>query len=57
MINKDYENDGFYYFILPKKKGNSSDISNTYALNTIDKWYIIDTSCGKRRYKELKKFL
>jgi len=57
MINKDFEKDGLCYFTLPKKRGNGSDISNTYALNTGQKWYIIDTSCGKKRYKELKEFL
>jgi glyoxylase-like metal-dependent hydrolase (beta-lactamase superfamily II) len=57
MINNDFEKDGLYYFTLPKKRGNGSDISNTYALNTGKRWYIIDTSCGKQRYKELKAFL
>lgn len=57
MINKDYEKYGLYYFTLPKKRGTGSDISNTYALNTGTRWYIIDTSCGKKRYKELKDFL
>lgn len=57
MINKDYEKYGLFYFTLPKKKGNSSDISNTYVLNTGTAWYIIDTSCGRKRYKELKEFL
>ena len=57
MINSDYNEQGLYYFTLPKKKGNSSDISNTYALDTGDRWYIIDTSCGKQRYRELKTFL
>jgi len=57
MINKDFEKFGLYYFTLPKKRGNSSDISNTYALNTGAAWYIIDTSCGRKRYKELKEFL
>jgi glyoxylase-like metal-dependent hydrolase (beta-lactamase superfamily II) len=57
MINRDYEKDGLIFFTLPKKRGNGSDISNTYALNTGKKWYIIDTSCGKKRYKEIKEFL
>ncbi len=57
MINRDYEKHGLIYFTLPKKRGNSSDISNTYALNTGTGWYIIDTSCGRKRYKELKEFL
>ncbi|HNX22775.1 MAG TPA: MBL fold metallo-hydrolase [Spirochaetota bacterium] len=57
MINKDYEKEGLYFFTLPKKKGNGSDISNTYVLNTGKRWYIIDTSCGKKRYIELKEFL
>jgi len=57
MINKDFEKDGLVYFTLPKKRGNGSDISNTYALNTGTKWYIVDTSCGRKRYKELEKFL
>jgi len=57
MINSEYEKYGLHYFTLPKKRGNGSDISNTYALNTGNRWYVIDTSCGKKRYKELKKFL
>jgi glyoxylase-like metal-dependent hydrolase (beta-lactamase superfamily II) len=57
MINKDYEKNGLVYFTLPKKHGNGSDISNTYALNTGKQWYIIDTSCGKKRYNEVKEFL
>jgi len=57
MINKDYEKTGLTFFTLPKKKGNSSDISNTYAINTGNHLYIIDTSCGRERYKELKSFL
>jgi len=57
MINRDYEKDGLIFFTLPKKRGNGSDISNTYALNTGNQWYVIDTSCGRQRYKELKAFL
>jgi len=57
MINIDFKNDGLVYFTLPKKRGNGSDISNTYAINTGTRWYIIDTSCGRKRYKELKEFL
>jgi len=57
MINREFENEGLCYFTLPKKRGNGSDISNTYALNTGNRWYIIDTSCGRKRYKELKYFL
>lgn len=57
MINRDYEKYGLVFFTLPKKRGNGSDISNTYALNTGKQWYVIDTSCGKKRYKEVKEFL
>jgi glyoxylase-like metal-dependent hydrolase (beta-lactamase superfamily II) len=57
MINSDYAKDGLYFFTLPKKKGNGSDISNTYALETETGWYIIDTSCGRKRFKELTGFL
>lgn len=57
MINNDFEKEGLYYFTLPKKRGTGSDFSNTYALNTGSRWYIIDTSCGNKRYRELKEFL
>ncbi len=57
MINKDYEQTGLLYFTLPAKRGSGSDISNTYAFTTGKHWYIIDTSCGKKRYRELKEFL
>ncbi len=57
MKNTDFEKDGLTYFTLPKKRGNGSDISNTYVLNTGTGLYIIDTSCGRKRYRELKEFL
>ena len=33
-----------------------STFSNTYAFNLEGKWYIIDTSCGNKRYRELRAF-
>ncbi len=57
MIIREYENDGLIYFTRRRSRGQGSDISNTYALNTGDKWYIIDTSCGRARLKEIRAFI
>lgn len=37
--------------------GRASDIANTYAFTVRGKNYIIDTSCGKKRFKEIRNFL
>lgn len=34
-----------------------SDISNTYAFEINSKMFIIDPSCGKKRYREVRQFL
>lgn len=57
MIARDYEKDGLIYFTKRRNGGTGSDISNTYALKSGDQWYIIDTSCGTDRCKEINKFL
>ena len=45
-------------YVFSNRVNNSavSDISNTYAFTLGGLWYIIDTSCGKRRLKELRAF-
>lgn len=48
---------GFVLFTSTEKKERASHVSNTYIFETDGKWYVIDTSCGSRRRKELKKFL
>jgi len=40
---------------LEPKRG--SDIANTYAFELNEKTYLIDTACGKKRFKEIKKYL
>lgn len=44
-------------FAKTTEPGKASDIANTYAFRVRDKDYIIDTSCGKKRFKEIKNFL
>ncbi len=39
------------------KKDRASAVSNTYCFPIDKNWYIIDTSCGKKRRKDLKYFL
>lgn len=50
---------GFEIKIFAKmtEPGRASDIANTYAFTVRDKIYIIDTSCGKKRFKEIRNFL
>lgn len=44
--------------IFSDRKGNSaiSTFSNTYAFMLDGKWFIMDTACGKKRYRELRAF-
>jgi glyoxylase-like metal-dependent hydrolase (beta-lactamase superfamily II) len=44
-------------FTSTTKKDRASSVANTYCFNIDNNWYIIDTSCGKKRRKELKHFL
>ncbi len=48
---------GFAMFTSTVKKDRASHVSNTYSFESNGEWYIIDTSCGRERRKELKKFL
>jgi len=48
---------GFVMFTSTEKKERASHVSNTYIFETDGNCYIIDTSCGGKRKRELKKFL
>ena len=52
------EKNSIWFHIFARRKGNSatSDISNSYAFKHNDKWYLIDTSCGRERYRQLRDF-
>lgn len=47
----------FGMFTSTTRKDRASSVSNTYCLSINNNWYVIDTSCGKKRRKELKNFL
>jgi len=48
---------GFGMFTSTSEKNRATSISNTYCLSIDNNWYIIDTSCGKKRRAELRYFL
>lgn len=48
---------GIKIFAKSLDPAKGSDIANTYAFKANDKIYVLDTSCGKRRLKEIKEFL
>lgn len=58
MNNTSLNNDSMEMLIFSDRSGKSaiSTFSNTYAIKLKDKWYIIDTACGKKRRRELRAF-
>lgn len=45
---------GIVIFTKSLEPGRGSDIANTYAFKVNDQNYLIDTACGKKRFKEIK---
>jgi glyoxylase-like metal-dependent hydrolase (beta-lactamase superfamily II) len=45
-----------HIFADRRGKSSISTFANTYAFELDGRWYILDTSCGKKRYRELRVF-
>jgi len=57
LRNEDYKDKGMIYFTESVNSERATNLANTHILSVSGRDYVIDTSCGKKRYREIKEFL
>ncbi len=57
MINDSLKSRGLIFFTEKVKEGRATNFANTYVLTSGSRKYIVDSSCGKKRLREIKSCL
>lgn len=57
MINDSLKSRGLIFFTEKVKEGRATNFANTYILTDDSRKYIIDSSCGKKRLREIESCL
>ncbi len=57
MKNEDFKDRGMTYFTDSMEAGRATVFANTYIMSVNGREYVIDSSCGRKRYRDIKTFL
>lgn len=57
MRNEDYKDRGLIYFTDSMDSERATAFANTYVLSVNGREYVIDASCGRKRYRDIKAYL